>query len=147
VREGPLVACRTGGQGLVTATHLAWTSPTGPDVPTPVADDKFVYVLDDRAMLSCFEIDTGKPRYEKQRLPRGTYSASPLLAAGRLYVTSEDAKTTVLAAGPEFKILSENQLDDAYTLSSIAVADDQLFIRTSRHLYCIGARTASQPVH
>jgi outer membrane protein assembly factor BamB len=145
VREGPLVACRTGGRGLVTSTHLAWTSPIAPDVPTPVTDGKLVYVLQDRAMLTCFENDTGKVVYEKQRLPRGTYSASPLLAVGRLYVTSEDARTMVIAAGPEFKVLAENKLDDAYTLSSIAVAGEQLFIRTSGHLYCIRAANTTQP--
>jgi hypothetical protein len=44
----------------------------------------------------------------------------------------------VLAAGPEFKLLATNQLDGTYTLSSIAVAGNQLYLRTSTHLYCIG---------
>jgi hypothetical protein len=52
-------------------------------------------------------------------------------------VANENARVTVLAAGPEFKILSENQLDDGHTLSSIAVAGRELFIRTAKHLYCV----------
>jgi len=145
IREGPLVACRAGGRGLVTGTHLLWTNPIAPDVPTPVSDGNYVYVLQDRGLMTCLDIATGRPVYERKRLPRGHYSASPLLADVKLYVTSEDARTTVLSAGPEFRILSENQLDDGYTLSSIAVAGRELFIRTAGHIYCIAEPTASDP--
>mgnify|MGYP000586326250 CR=1 FL=1 len=55
---------------------------------------------------------------------------------------SEDGVTTVFAAGPEFKILAENDLAD-YTLSSPAISDGQIFLRTTRHLYCIGKRVAA----
>jgi outer membrane protein assembly factor BamB len=136
-RQGPLVACKGGGKGNVTATHLAWTSEAAPDVPTPVCDGKYVYVLHDSGRLTCLDVGTGKAQYLKQRLPGGAYSASPLLGDGRVYVISEDARTTVLAAGPEFKILAENQLDDGHVLSSIAVAGRELFIRTAKYLYCI----------
>lgn len=66
--------------------------------------------------------------------------ASPVVADGKLFVTSEDGITTVLAAGPEFKVLAENNLDD-YTLSTPAISDGQIFLRTQKHLYCIGKRT------
>jgi hypothetical protein len=46
--------------------------------------------------------------------------------------------TTVLAAGPEFKVLATNELDSGYTLSSPAISGSQLFLRTAEHLYCIG---------
>lgn len=62
-----------------------------------------------------------------------------MIAGGRLYITSEDGLTTVMEAGPEFKVLAENDLAD-YTLSSPAVADGQIFIRTTKHLFCIGKR-------
>jgi outer membrane protein assembly factor BamB len=106
-------------------------------VPTPVSDGKHLYVLHDNGSLSCLNPQTGEPYYKKQRLPRGTYSASPLLAEGRVYVTSENGKTTVLATGPEFTVLATNDLEDGYTLSSIAVAGSEFFIRTSTHLYRI----------
>lgn len=138
IKKGPFVAARGGGTGLVTDTHLAWTKELGCDVPTPVSDGTHLYVLNDGGLMSAYEPKTGKPFYEGQRLPRGTYDASPLLADGKIYVTNEKARTTVLAAGPEFKILAENQLDDDWTLSSIAVSGGRLFIRTSAHLYAIG---------
>ncbi len=139
VKQGPSVAFRAGGKGLITQSNHAWTSADITfDVPTPVSDGKLFYILGDKAFLSCVDAKTGASHYAKQRLPAGTYSAAPLLADGKVYVTSEKARTTVLAAGPEFKVLSENQLDDDYTLSSIAVSGSNLYIRTSGALYRIG---------
>jgi outer membrane protein assembly factor BamB len=139
IKQGPFVGVKGGGKGLVTDTHIAWTNKLGCDVPTPVSDGKLLYVLNDGGFLSAYDPATGKAAYEKQRLPaNGPYNRSPLLADGRIYCTSEKGHTTVVAAGPEFKVLAENPLNDAYTLSSIAVSGSQLFIRTSSHLYCIG---------
>ena len=139
IKKGPTLACKAGGQGLVTKTNIVWTSKEILfDVPTPVSDGKLLYILNDGGLMSCVDPKTGVAHYAKERLPRGTYSASPLLADGKVYVTNERGRTTVLAAGSEFKILAENPLDDDYTLSSIAVSGKQLFIRTSSHLYCIG---------
>jgi outer membrane protein assembly factor BamB len=140
IKKGPFVGCKGGGKGLVTATHTLWTNVHGCDVPTPVSDGKYLYVLNDGGLMSCYEPATGKALYERQALPRGTYDASPLLADGKIYATNEKGRTTVIAVGPEFKILSENPLDDDYTLSSIAVSGKELFLRTSSHLYCIGKK-------
>lgn len=140
VKQGPMVGCKGGGKGEVTATHTLWTNKFGCDVPTPVSDGKYLYVLNDGGMMSCHDPATGKALYERQRLAGGPYDASPLLADGKIYVTNEKARTTVLATGPEFKVLSENPLDDDYTLSSIAVSGKELFIRTSTHLYCIAKK-------
>jgi outer membrane protein assembly factor BamB len=138
IKTGPMVACRGGGTGLVTATHTAWTQRLPYDVPTPVSDGKLLYVLKDDGLMSCYEPKSGRVVYEKQRLPQGTYDASPLLADGKIYVINERARTTVVAAGPEFKVLAENPLDDDYTLASIAVTGNALLIRTSANLYLIG---------
>ncbi|MNC99667.1 hypothetical protein D3C83_180300 [compost metagenome] len=62
-----------------------------------------------------------------------------MLADGKLYVVSEDGLTTVLKAGPQFEVLSENALSDP-TLASPAVASGQIFIRTAKKLYCLGRR-------
>ncbi|HLF94203.1 MAG TPA: PQQ-binding-like beta-propeller repeat protein [Planctomycetota bacterium] len=140
IKQGPLVGCRGGGKGDVTSTHTLWTTKDGCDVPTAVSDGVLLYVLHDGGLMSCFEPATGKVLYEKQRLPQGTYWSSPLLADGRIYVTNHGGRTTVIAQGPEFKVLSENPLDDTYTLSSIAVSGKELFIRTSTSLYCIAAK-------
>ena len=107
----------------------------GPDVPTPVTDDKYFYMVDDQGLVTCLDAKTARSVWGPERTALGTVSASPLLADGKLYITNEKAVTTVLAAGPEFKVLATNELDGSYTLSSIAVAGRDLFLRTSTHLY------------
>src|SRR5215213_1334837 len=138
-RVKPLLALRAGGRGDVTKSHLAWSTQNGPDVPTPVTDGKLFYVVNDRGIVWCLDAKTGKEVYAQQRLKPGTYSASPVLADGKLYVTNEDGVTSVVKAGPQFEVLAENDLAE-YTLSSPAVSNGQIFIRTSGHLYAIGRR-------
>ena len=138
-RIRPLVAIRPGGQGDVTQTHRLWSFQNGPDVPSPVSDGKHLYIVDDKGVMWCLNAKTGEVVWGQQRVKPGTYSASPVLADGKIYVTSEDGLTTVVKAGPKFEIISENNLDD-YCLSSPAISDGQIFIRTTQHLYCIGKR-------
>ncbi|MBA3241084.1 MAG: PQQ-binding-like beta-propeller repeat protein [Acidobacteria bacterium] len=142
-RVRPLLAFRPGGRGDVTKSHLLWSFQNGPDVPTPVTDGKYFYVVNDKGIVWCLDAKTGREIYGQKRLKSGTYSGSPVLADGKLYVTGEDGLTSVLKAGPQFEVLAENNLDE-YCLSSPAISDGQLFIRTSNHLYCIGKRSAAR---
>jgi outer membrane protein assembly factor BamB len=138
-RVKPLLALRAGGRGDVTTTHLVWSAQFGPDVPTPVTDGTYFYIVNDRGVVWCLDAKTGKEIYGPARIAGGTYSASPVLADGKIYVTNEDGLTTVMRAGPKFEVLAENALND-YCLSSPAVSGGQIFIRTSGALYCIGKR-------
>ena len=138
-RVRPLLALRPGGRGDVLDTHVIWSTDDGPDVPTPVTDGEYFYVVNDRGIVYVTDAKTGEPVYGPERIRRGTYSASPVLADGKIYVTNESGMTTVLRAGPEFEVLAENDFDD-YVLSSPAVSDGQIFIRTTGYLYAIGER-------
>jgi outer membrane protein assembly factor BamB len=140
-RERPMLALRAGGRGDVTT--LLWSSQNGPDVPTPVTDGTYLYVVNDRGIMWCLDLQTGKEAYGRQRVRPGTYSGSPVLADGKIYITNEDGVTVVVKAGPAFQVLGENDLDD-YTLSSPAISDGQIFIRTTKFLYCIGTRSVSE---
>ncbi len=133
------LALRAGGRGDISQTHRAWAIDNGPDVPTPVTDGKYFYLIRDNGGFLCLDAKTGKEIYPPQRLKPGTYSSSPVLADGKIYATNEDGVTTVLRAGPKFEIISENALND-YCLSSPAISDGQIFMRTAQHLYCIGKR-------
>jgi len=136
-RVRPMLVFRAGGSGDVTATHMLWTLNTGPDVPTPVTDGTYFYIAGDKGIVSCLDPATGKEIWGRQRIKTGTYSASPVLADGKLYVTSEDGVTTVLRAGNRFEVLAENDLD-GFTLSTPAISGGRIFLRTSRALYCVG---------
>jgi outer membrane protein assembly factor BamB len=135
----PLLALKAGGRGDVTTSHLLWSTSNGPDVPTPVTDGKYFYIVNDRGIMWCLDARTGAEIYGQQRIKPGTYSASPVLADGKIYVTNEDGLTTVIKAGPKFEVLAENALND-YCLSSPAISNGQIFIRTLQHLYCIGKK-------
>jgi outer membrane protein assembly factor BamB len=137
-RVKPMLAIRGGGRGDVSASHRVWSYDQGPDVPTPATDGTHLYVVNDKGIVSCLEARSGRVVYGPQRIANGTYSASPVVADGKVYATSEEGLTTVLKAGPEFQVLAENALGD-FTLATPAVADGRLYIRTSKKLYAIGA--------
>jgi outer membrane protein assembly factor BamB len=136
-RVRPLLAFRPGGSGDVSQSHLAWSFDNGPDVPTPVTDGTYFYSVNDRGIVWCLDAKTGKEIYGGQRIRSATYSSSPVLADGRIYVTSEDGVTTVFSAGPKFELLAENDLA-SYTLSSPAISDGRIYMRTADFLYSIG---------
>jgi len=144
-RERPMLILRAGGRGDVTTSHKLWDFQSGPDVPSPVTDGTYLYVVNDRGVAFCLELKTGKPVYGPERLTPGTYSASPVLADGKLYITNEDGVASVFRAGPKFEVLATNKMDD-YTLSSIAVKDGQLFLRTAGWLWVIGPRGGTKTV-
>ncbi|HTP34407.1 MAG TPA: PQQ-binding-like beta-propeller repeat protein [Candidatus Acidoferrales bacterium] len=138
-RERPLIAFRAGGKGDITESHKLWEFNNGPDVPTPVTDGKFFYTVNDRGITWCLDARTGKQIWGSKRIKPATYSSSPVLADGKIYITNEEGLTTVLKAGDQFEVLAENDLED-YTLSSPAISGGRIFMRTTHFLYAIGKR-------
>jgi outer membrane protein assembly factor BamB len=136
-RRRPFLAYRGDGKGDVTRSHQLWSTEYGPDVPTPTTDGERLYIVDDRGVALCLRVSDGSTVWDRSRLESGTYSASPVLADGKIYAVSEDGSTTVFKAGDKFEILSVNKLNN-YTLASPAIAKNQIFIRTAEYLYCIG---------
>ena len=137
-RVKPLLALRTGGEGDITESHRIWSFDRGPDVPTPVTDGERFYVVTDNGVLYALDAKTGETLVGPERLPPGTYSASPVLADGRLYVVNEDGLASVVAVGDGFEILATNDME-SYTLSSMAISGGRIFLRTAEALYCIGS--------
>ena len=143
-RVNPLVALRPGGSGDISASHVAWTFHRGPDVPSPVSDGKILYLVSEQGIVFALDLKTGTPIYGPERLPPDFYSASPVLAEGKIYVTGETTGvTTVFRAGPKFEILASNTFGDPcspYCLSSVAVSQGQLFIKTDANMWVLGTR-------
>ncbi|HEY7327158.1 MAG TPA: PQQ-binding-like beta-propeller repeat protein [Gemmataceae bacterium] len=133
-----LLAIRPNGKGDVTDTHVVWkTSKAVPHTPSLLLDGHELYIITDSGVASCIDASTGAVHWQ-QRLG-GNYSASPLLADGKLYFQSEQGTGVVVQAGKEFKVLAKNSLDER-SLATPAAADGALFIRTEQHLYRIGPR-------
>ena len=137
-QQPTLIAVRADGSGDVTGSHVAWTlRRAAPYTPSPILVGDELYLVNDVGIASCVDAVTGKLHWQ-QRLG-GNYSASPVHADGRIYFLSEEGVATVIAPGTAFNRLATSQLDGAI-LASMAVAERSFFIRTSTHLYRIGAR-------
>ncbi len=141
-RGDSVTAIKLGGKGDVTASHIAWKKQgNGPDVPTPAAANGRVYILSDKGTVTCVEVASGKILWTGQtEKNRHGFSSSPVLADGKLYITREDGKTFVLAQGPEFKVLAENELDGTQTVASPVFVNGRILLRTDTHLYCFAGK-------
>jgi len=129
-------AFKLGGTGDLGETAITWEEKKGmPHLSSYVAVDGLVFWVTDDGVAWCVDAATGETVW-RERLG-GNFAASPLAAEGRLYFTSDDGKTTVLAAGPTFQVLAENPLGE-HTQASPAASQGSVFIRTEKHLYCIG---------
>ena len=120
---------------------IAWRHERGsPYTSTPIVYDGLVYVLTDNGILSAYQVSDGTRVYQ-QRVSResGAFSASPVAAAGRLYLAGEDGKVFVIRAGPAFELLAANDMAET-VMATPAVSGRLLFVRTSGHLYALGAR-------
>ena len=134
-QQPTLIAVRPDGTGDVSKTHVVWTLRRGaPLTPSPLIVGDELFVVSDAGIATCLDARTGAIHWQ-QRL-NGTFSASPVFAAGRIYFLAEDGVATVIAPGREFRRLATNALDGA-TLASMAVAGGSIYIRSATHLYRI----------
>jgi len=126
---------------------LAWSyDKDTPYVPSPLLYQGGLYFLKSNSgILTQLDAATGVVRFSERLEATPNVYASPVAAAGRVYVVGRDGSTVVLAAGPQFRILATNFLDDRFDASP-ALAEDTLYLRGARHLYGIaGPRPASSP--
>lgn len=138
-----VVAIRLDSKGDVTDTkQVVWKrSDAGPYVASPLIYDGLLYYTKERqGILMCVDARTGETKYGPERLPDiDTIYASLAGAAGRIYIPGREATTLVLKHGPKFEILAENSLSEGIDASPVMVGN-QLYLRGSKHLYCIEAR-------
>jgi len=139
-RGSAAVAIKLGKTGDLTGTDaIAWKhEKSTPYVPSPLLYDDLLYFFSgNNATLSCFDAKTGKPHYEAERLTGlfGMY-ASPLGAAGRVYILGRDGGAVVLKKSEKLEPIATNKLADKFDASPVAVGND-LFLRGHEYLYCI----------
>ena len=129
-------------RGDLTATHIVWEDHKNvPVMPSFLFVDHLLYAVKESGSATCRDPKTGDVIWE-QKL-EGKYSASPVFAAGKIYFLSEDGKTTIVEAGKSFKKVAENDVGETCQASP-AFSDGQIFLRTDKHLFCIGQRDNSR---
>lgn len=129
-----LWAVKPDGDGDITDTDkVAWVEPKRiPAKPSPLLVGEELYVIQDGGIGTCFDAASGEIHWTERI--GGNFSASPVHAEGRIYFGNHEGKVTVLAAGKEFEVLAENQLD-GQLMASPAALDGTLLIRSDQALY------------
>jgi outer membrane protein assembly factor BamB len=121
------------------AEAIAWRHERDtPYVPSPLLyGDRLYFLKKNNGILSVFDARSGQAHYGPARLDgiTGIY-ASPVGAAGRVYIAGRNGTTLVIEDGDELKVLATNLLDDSFSASP-AIAGDALYLRGLENLYCI----------
>lgn len=141
-RGAALFALKPGGSGDLTGSDaVVWTyKKDTPYVPSPLLyDDRLYFFKGNEATLTVLNALNGEPIIETERLQgvRGVY-ASPVGAAGRVYIAGRDGGVLVLKKSDKVEVLAQNKLEDRFDASPAAV-DKELFLRGKESLYCIVA--------
>lgn len=132
---GQLLAVRPDARGHATDASIAWKVTRGvPAKPSLTLVGDLIFMVNDRGIASAVEAKTGEVVWT-WRVP-GEYSASPVAAAGRVYLFNEAGATTVIDAGREFRIVASSQLGDGF-MASPAVDGNAFIVRSRSHLYRI----------
>ena len=142
----PVYAIRPGASGDITlgkdqttSEFIAWHLPQGgPYNPSPLVYGDYYYTLYDRGFLTCHDARTGREIYAKVRIDPETsaFTASPWAYNGRIFALSEEGDTYVIQAGPDYKLLGKNRLNE-FSMATPAIARDSVLLRTDSHLYRI----------
>jgi outer membrane protein assembly factor BamB len=130
-------AFKLGAKGDLKETNLAWEQKKGtPKVPSMIYVKPYLFTIQDTGIATCIKADNGEVIWQER--VGGGFSASPVSAEGRIYLLDNKGETTVIEAGPKFKVLAKNPLD-GQVQSSIAISGGRLYLRTDKNLYCIGS--------
>ncbi len=146
--ERPIFVVRPDATGDITppagassSNGLAWSKTgRGSYMPTPIAHGGILYVLANNGVFDAYDLKTGEEIY-RQRLPNpgSGFSASPVIADGRIYLSSEDGDVLVIAAGREFKHIATNPMGELL-MATPALSSGAMFVRSSQSVIAIGRR-------
>lgn len=132
--EAPIFAVRAGGLG-----KIEWSkTQRGSYMPTPLIYDGILYVLGNAGIFDAYELSTGAEIY-RERIPHqgSGFSASPVEADGKIYLSSEDGDVFVVQAGRTFRLLGRQSMGEPL-MATPALGHGTMYIRGERHLFAIG---------
>lgn len=152
IRFGDFVVCMSGYRGaasfaiplsstgdVTNAPSLLWKHDQGtPYVPSPtVSGSRLFFTAQTTDVMSCIDLETGRPVSERLRLDGpGNMYASPLAANGFVYFIGRNGTAVVVRDDSSFEIVARNTIDGTFDASPVAVGR-QLFLRSWTKLYCI----------
>jgi outer membrane protein assembly factor BamB len=140
---GTMLAVRPGGSGDVTESHRAWRQGRMKGaIGTGVVHDGRLYSVSSDGFALCADVKTGKRLWQKRLEAagdKGSSWSSLLLAGDRIYAPNQSGDVIVLRAGRDFEVLATNSLGEP-TNTSLAASNGELFLRTDKSLWCIGAK-------
>ncbi|MEW6207112.1 MAG: PQQ-binding-like beta-propeller repeat protein [Acidobacteriota bacterium] len=148
----PIYAIRAGATGDISLEagkesneYVAWSRMKGgPYQPTPIVYGDYLYTNSNNGVLACYNARTGELIYEQRIAGRGgSYSASPVAADGRLYLTSEDGEIFVVRAGPKYELLATNKMGEVL-MATPAISDGMIIVRGRNHLFAIADNRAGR---
>jgi outer membrane protein assembly factor BamB len=146
--ERPIFVVRPGARGDLTlakdqtsSDNVAWSKTgRGSYMPTPLAYRGILYVLNNNGVFDAYQLETGEEVYRQRLEPVGSgFSASPVAADGRIYLTSEDGDIIVVAAGREFKKLGTFSMGEL-VMATPALSEGVMYVRGVSTLFAIGTR-------
>jgi outer membrane protein assembly factor BamB len=145
----PIIAIKPGATGDISLKEgesknksVAWgTMRGGPYMPTPILYGDHFYTCSNSGVLACYEAKTGKEVYKERTGGAASisYTASPVAADGRIYLTSEQGEVRVVKAGPVFELLAVNEVGDL-CMPTPAIANGMLLVRSQKHLWAFGTK-------
>ena len=146
--ERPIFAVRSNARGDLTlpdgktgSEAIAWSrTGRGSYMPTPLIYKGVLYVLSNNGLFDAYNVRTGDEIY-RQRLPvvGSGFSASPVAADGKIYLSNEDGEILVIAAGEKFAHLGTNTMGELL-MATPALSDGVMYVRSSASLFAIGRK-------
>lgn len=148
----PIYAVRPGATGDISlkdgktaSEFIAWSYQRGGTyMPTPIVYGDYFYACNNNGVLSCYNAKTGEKIYQQRIGDKGgAYSASPVAADGKLYLSSEDGDVFVVKAGPKYELMATNPLGEVL-MATPAISDGMIFVRGQHNVFGI-AEAAAKP--
>jgi outer membrane protein assembly factor BamB len=141
----PIYAIRTGASGDISlpagkesSDAITWSnSREGTYIPTPVLYGGYLFTCGNNGIVSVYDAKTGQRVGRARTGEGGAFSASPVAADGRLYLSSEDGDVHVVRAAPTLEPIAKNAMKEVI-MATLAISDGLIVVRTLGHVYGIG---------
>ena len=109
-------------------------------MPTPLVYKGILYVLNNNGLLDAYNLQTGAELYRERLATVGSgFSASPIAADGKIYLSNEDGEMLVVAAGEKFQPLATNSIGELL-MATPALSEGVMYVRSSASLFAIGKK-------